>query len=58
MKRIIPDTTNTNVWYNYRFIAGMLYGRVLRLNCLFPENELFDYGPLERRVFIRRSGRA
>lgn len=45
MKRIIPDTTNTNVWYNsWVHCWDVVWGGVfVELNNLFPENELFDF---------------
>lgn len=45
MKRIIPDTTNTNTWYNsWVHCWDVVWGGVfLELSNLFPENELFDF---------------
>ena len=45
IKKIIPETYNTNVWYNswvhcWDVVWG---GTFLKLNALFPENELFRF---------------
>ncbi len=45
MKRIIPDTFKQNIWYNsWVHCWDAVWGGVfLKLNQLFPENELFDF---------------
>ncbi|PYG85623.1 dockerin type I repeat protein [Ruminiclostridium sufflavum DSM 19573] len=45
IKRIIPDTFNTNMWFNtWVHCWDAVWGGVfLELNSLFPENELYDY---------------
>jgi len=45
MKRIIPDTFKQNVWYNswVHCWDAVWGGTFLKLNQLFPENELFDF---------------
>jgi len=45
MKRIIPDTFKQNVWYNswVHCWDAVWGGTFIKLNELFPENELFDF---------------
>ena len=45
MKRIIPETFNTNTWYNSwtHCWDAVWAGVFLKLNQLLPENELFDF---------------
>lgn len=45
MKRIIPETYNTNTWYNswVHCWDAVWGGTFLKLNELLPENELFDF---------------
>ncbi|QNU68136.1 glycoside hydrolase family 9 protein [Ruminiclostridium herbifermentans] len=45
MKRIIPETFKQNVWYNswVHCWDAVWGGTFLKLNQLFPENELFDF---------------
>ncbi len=45
MNRIIPDTFKQNVWYNswVHCWDAVWGGTFLKLNQLFPENELFDF---------------
>ncbi|RCX17109.1 endoglucanase Cel9V [Anaerobacterium chartisolvens] len=45
MKRIIPETYNTNTWYNswVHCWDAVWGGTFLKLNQLIPDNELFDF---------------
>ncbi len=45
MKRIIPETFKQNIWYNswVHCWDAVWGGTFLKLNQLFPENELFDF---------------
>ncbi len=45
MGKIIPDTFNTNMWFNtWVHCWDAVWGGVfIELNTLFPENELYDY---------------
>lgn len=45
MKRIIPETFKQNVWYNswVHCWDAVWGGSFLKLNQLFPENELYDF---------------
>jgi endoglucanase len=45
MKRIIPETFKQNVWYNswVHCWDAVWGGTFLKLNQLFPDNELFDF---------------
>ncbi|KNY25264.1 Cellulase [Pseudobacteroides cellulosolvens ATCC 35603 = DSM 2933] len=45
MKRIIPDTFKQNVWYNswVHCWDAVWGGAFLKLNQLFPENQLYDF---------------
>ncbi|OPZ88796.1 MAG: Endoglucanase 1 precursor [Firmicutes bacterium ADurb.Bin419] len=45
MKRIIPDNFKQNIWYNswVHCWDAVWGGTFLKLNELFPENELFDF---------------